>query len=213
MQASDIFKLFLGAAWGYLLGSVNFAVIISRIKGRDVRKLGSGNAGSTNMLRNFGVKYAALTFIGDFLKGSTAVYLVGFLLNGDDIAIIARGVAAIFVVIGHMKPLYFGFKGGKGVATALGALAILNPVPFAFVITAGVSMVFITGYVSLAAVTLAVLYPVAVYVYSVYTNTLDGRVMLIAGILASMVIISHRANIKRLLTKTENSIYKKKGAQ
>lgn len=192
----------------YLLGSLNFAVIISRLKGNDVRTMGSGNAGSTNMFRNFGVKLALLTFLGDFSKGILAVIIAEHFFRGSQLFEIARGAAAIFVLIGHMKPMFFGFKGGKGVATALGTLLILAPIPFSIVFVLGIAIIAITGFVSMAAVSMASFYPVMVYFYMRFTNTFSSQFMVVSIIIASLVLISHRGNIKRLISGTENSIYK-----
>lgn len=210
MEALDWQKIALTALCAYLCGSVNFAVIFSKFKGKDVRTLGSGNAGSTNMLRNFGIKLALLTFVGDFLKGSAAVVLAGFINQGDIHVNIIQGVSAIFVLLGHMKPLYFGFKGGKGVATALGALLVLSPIPFVIIFVLGLTIAGVSGFVSLAAISMAVLYPVITYLFFFRSGNISFPFLLISVIIASMVLISHRGNIKRLLSGTENSIYKKR---
>ena len=210
MNASDWFKIVITAVCAYLCGSVNFAVILSKFKGKDVRTLGSGNAGSTNMLRNFGIKLALLTFLGDFVKGCLAVIIAGVINQGNENISIIQGVSAIFVLLGHMKPLYFGFKGGKGVATALGVLLVLSPIPFAIIFVSGITIVAVSGYVSMAAVSMASLYPFITYFYQMKHNNIDFPFIIISVIIASMVLFSHRGNIKRLLSGTENSIYKKR---
>lgn len=117
------------AVIAYLIGSINFSVILSKkMAGFDVREKGSGNAGSTNMLRSVGKKAAALTLICDILKGVVAIgiaILVGIIFNAQDKAIFVQ-IAGIAVVIGHTFPIFFGFKGGKGVATSLGVLIMSN---------------------------------------------------------------------------------------
>lgn len=117
------------AVIAYLIGSINFSVILSKkIAGFDVREKGSGNAGSTNMLRSVGKKAAALTLLCDILKGIVAIgiaILVGIIFNAQNKAIFVQ-IAGIAVVVGHTFPIFFGFKGGKGVATSLGVLIISN---------------------------------------------------------------------------------------
>ena len=113
----------------YLIGSINFSVIISkRMAGFDVREKGSGNAGTTNMLRSIGVKAAVITLLCDILKGVVVILiaiLIGNIVDGLDDALLVQ-LAGIFVIIGHTFPIFFGFKGGKGIATSLGVLLMIN---------------------------------------------------------------------------------------
>ena len=113
----------------YLVGSINFSIIISkRMAGFDVREKGSGNAGTTNMLRSVGVKAAAITLLCDILKGVVVILiaiLIGNIVDGLDDALLVQ-LAGIFVIIGHTFPIFFGFKGGKGIATSLGVLLMIN---------------------------------------------------------------------------------------
>lgn len=112
----------------YLVGSINFSVIISkRMAGFDVREKGSGNAGTTNMLRSIGVKAAVITLLCDILKGVVVILiaiLIGNIVDGLDDALLVQ-LAGIFVIIGHTFPIFFGFKGGKGIATSLGVLLMI----------------------------------------------------------------------------------------
>ena len=129
----------LMAVIAYAIGSVNFSVIISkRVAGFDVREKGSGNAGTTNMLRSVGKGAAALTLVLDILKGLVVILLAKFVVakiaSGSNEAILVQ-LAGFFVVVGHTFPMFFGFKGGKGVATSLGVLLIINPEMFSFCIT------------------------------------------------------------------------------
>ena len=207
----DILKVLLTFVIAYLCGSISFAVIFSKVAGKDVRTMGSGNAGSTNMLRNFGIKLAAFTFAGDFLKGAFGVFLAGVINAGNPALAVIKEATVVFLILGHMKPLFFSFKGGKGVATALGALCILSPKLFLAILAVGVSIAGISGYVSLAAITLASLYPIA----TAYLTFISGGISTmgyiyigISFVIASMILFSHRTNIKRLLNHEENSIYK-----
>ncbi|MEI3407150.1 MAG: glycerol-3-phosphate acyltransferase [Christensenellales bacterium] len=121
---NDVMKLLLTLIIGYLLGSISTGVILSRVFGhKDIRNQGSGNSGTTNMLRVMGKKFALLTFAGDLLKGIIAV-LIGKALLGTQAGEI---VGAFGAILGHNFPLYFGFKGGKGIATSFGCLLIVFP--------------------------------------------------------------------------------------
>lgn len=211
-----VFKALLSFLICYLLGSISFAVIFSKIAGKDVRNLGSGNAGSTNMLRNFGFKWALLTFAGDFLKGSLGVFLTGLINSGSPYEAVIRETAVIFLLLGHMKPVFFSFKGGKGVATGLGALAVVTPKIFGIIFVLGFAIAAISGFVSLAAISMSSLYPI-ITVLAVARdgaiNTTGGIIyIVIAFIIGVMILYSHRSNFKRLINHEENSIYKKRRA-
>ena len=133
----------------YLLGSINCAVLISRLFfGDDVRNHGSGNAGTTNMMRTFGYKAGFATFLGDVLKGTLSVLIARWLAPVFGLeAVHAASAAAIAAMLGHMYPVYFRFQGGKGVATAFGAVAALHPLILLVLIAVGLPLILITGYV------------------------------------------------------------------
>lgn len=208
-----IVKLFLVAVISYLLGSLNFGVILSRkLKKEDVRDRGSGNAGTTNMMRSYGKVYGFLTIAGDILKVVVAiwiafkivpVYELKKLLDSLDTncVICLKLFAGLFAVIGHIFPCFFGFKGGKGVATSGGMVIFVNA-KIALILLAvfGVNLV-VTRYVSLGSILMAVLYPVMMWLF--YK---DIVLVLIALVFTLIVVIAHRDNIKRLLNGTENKI-------
>ena len=209
--------LALVALVSYLIGSVSFAVIVSRVGAQDdVRRHGSGNAGMTNILRNYGKKMAALTAIGDFGKGVVAVALGRLLfplLAGEAAALVDAGyVAGFFVILGHLFPLYFGFRGGKGVLTGLGVLLMLDPVVFAILLVLLLPVVFLVRIVSLASVLGYALFPV----FTVVVNWLRGDPFLFklcfAVCIAAVAIFMHRSNIRRLLNGTEYRFGQKKDA-
>ena len=186
----------------YLIGSLSFAVIVSKFYGMaDPRTYGSGNPGATNVLRSGKKKAAALTLLGDALKGLVAVWLALGLqdtldLNNDTIAAIA--VAAL---VGHMWPVFFGFKGGKGVATALGVLLGLSwPVAL---VCAAVWLVMAFGFKvsSLAALVATVISPIAAWMFG-----LPGSWILAVVIIAALVLFRHRSNIENLLKGKEGKI-------
>ncbi len=192
----------------YLLGSISFSVIFSKkFAGIDVRTQGSGNAGSTNVLRTVGKKAAALTLLCDCLKGILAVLIAiiaGNIASGTDKALLVQ-LAAIFVVLGHTFPILFGFKGGKGVATSLGVILIINwKIGLICLVFALVLMAF-SKIVSLGSVAAAILFPIlTVFIHTNYI--VEGNYIIFGIILAAFVLYNHRANISRLLEGKENKI-------
>ena len=198
----------------YLIGSINFSIIISKkMAGFDVREKGSGNAGTTNMLRSVGKRAAALTLLCDILKGVVAILiaiLVGNIIKDLDKALLVQ-IAAIAVVLGHTFPIFFQFKGGKGVATSLGVLVMVNWKIGLICLVFAVLLMVLTRMVSLGSVGAAVLYPVLVmFINTNYTVPEGSNYLIFSIILAVIVVFNHRANIKRLLSGTENKISFKK---
>lgn len=207
--ASVNWKLCLFAAVvalvSYLLGSVSFAVIVSRIGAKDdVRNHGSGNAGMTNILRSYGKKMAAFTAIGDFGKGVIAVALGRIIFSLAGIQGIDAGyIAGLFVILGHLYPLFFGFKGGKGVLTSLGAAVIVSPIPFLVIAGIAIPTVFAVKIVSLISVIGFALYPVVVVAVDLLLNKPLWGELLFSLIVSSLGIWKHRSNIQRLRAGTE----------
>ena len=199
----------------YLIGSISFSIIISKkMEGFDVREKGSGNAGATNMLRSVGKKAAALTLLGDALKGVVAVLfsvIVGLIAKNSDKALLVQ-IAGIAVVIGHTFPIFFGFKGGKGVATSLGVLLMTNwkigLICFVFAIV----LMALTKMVSMGSVGAAILFPVLVLFINTNFIVSEGSGYFVYSIiLAFIVAFNHRSNIQRILNGTENKLsFKKK---
>lgn len=186
----------------YLIGSLSFAVIVSKYYGMDdPRTYGSGNPGATNVLRSGKKKAAALTLLGDALKGLVAVVLARCLqdaLNLSDITIAAVAVAAL---VGHMWPLFFGFKGGKGVATALGVLLALSPVTA--LVCAAIWLVMAFGFKvsSLAALAATVAAPLVAFWLMPYPSWAWATV-----VIAVLVLYRHKSNIQNLLQGKEGKI-------
>ena len=202
------------AVIAYLIGSINFSVILSKkIAGFDVREKGSGNAGATNMLRSVGVKGAVLTLIGDCLKGVIAILvavIVGKIAKNADKALLVQ-LAGIAVVLGHTFPIFFNFKGGKGVATALGVVLVTNWQIGLICLVFALVLMALSRMVSLGSVGACVLFPVLVlFIKSNYIVTEGSSYLIYSIILAVIVAFNHRSNIKRLLTGTENKISFKK---
>ena len=202
------------AVIAYLIGSVNFSVILSKkMAGFDVREKGSGNAGTTNMLRSVGKKAAALTLICDILKGVIAILIamfIGWAFKVENQSLLVQ-IAGIAVVIGHTFPIFFGFKGGKGVATSLGILIMSNWQIGLICLVFGVVLIALTRMVSLGSCAAAVLFPVlTLFITENYIVTQGSGYLVYSIILAVIVLFNHRSNIKRILTGKENKISFKK---
>ena len=198
----------------YAIGSISFSVIISRkMAGFDVREKGSGNAGSTNMLRSVGKKAALLTLVCDILKGVVAIaiaLLIGKINSSVDKAILVQ-IAAVAVVIGHTFPIFFGFKGGKGVATSLGVVLMTNWKIGLICLVFALVLMALTRMVSMGSVGAAILFPVLVlFMHTNFTVSEGTGYLIYSIILAIIVAFNHRSNIKRILNGTENKLSFKK---
>lgn len=203
----------LVAIIAYLIGSINFSVIFSKkFAGFDVREKGSGNAGTTNMLRSVGKKAAAITLICDILKGVVAIgiaILLGYIPEMNKELLLQ--IAGVAVILGHTFPVFFGFKGGKGVATSLGVLLLSNWQIGLICLVFALVLMILTRMVSVGSCAAAILFPVLTLFinehYTVLTEGKSGNVYFIYSvILAIIVLFNHRENIKRLLNGTENKI-------
>ena len=186
----------------YLIGSLSFAVIVSKFYGLDdPRSYGSGNPGATNVLRSGRKKAAALTLLGDALKGLVAVLLARWLQSYFGLADEVVAAVAVTVLVGHMWPLFFGFKGGKGVATALGVLLALSW-PVALICAAvWLMMAFGLKISSLAALTATVISPLAA-MFLVQQPSWQAAI----AVIAALVLLRHRSNIQNLLSGKESKI-------
>ncbi len=195
-------EVVLASVAAYLLGSLSFATILVKLfLGIDVREHGSGNAGATNVLRTAGRRLAVFTLLLDVLKGSLAV--LGMRLLTPDPTWHATAAAA--VILGHVFPVFFGFRGGKGVATAVGAFLCLSPLAVLAVGAVFGLVVWLTRLVSLGSLTAACLLPV---VMGLVFRAPDADV-LAAVANAAFLVFSHRANVKRLLDGTERRLGQK----
>ena len=198
----------------YLIGSVNFSVILSKkMAGFDVREKGSGNAGSTNMLRSVGKKAAAITLICDILKGVVSIsiaMILGNIVQGMNKELLVQ-IAGIAVVIGHTFPIFFQFKGGKGVATSLGVLLMTNWQIGLICLVFALVLMALSKMVSLGSVGAAILFPVLVlFIHTNFTVSEGSSYLIYSIILAVIVAFNHRSNIKRILNGTENKLSFKK---
>lgn len=189
----------------YLIGSIPFGYLIVRTKGGgDVRQTGSGGTGATNVSRRAGKAAGVLTLLLDALKGAAAV-LIAQSVSGS---VWIKAVAAIAVIVGHIFPVWLGFRGGKGVATGVGVFLVLAPIALLCAGVVFVSIVFFTRYVSLGSITAALLIPLFVWLQSVFVEPVaDRRPLLTAAIIGALLIVfAHRGNIGRLARGTESQI-------
>ncbi len=219
----------LTAVVSYLVGSVNTSIVLSRsIYGSDIRSSGSGNAGTTNMLRTHGKGMAVATLLCDILKGTLMVILAMWLdifvtdaarntavSYYENLFIVnnLKYIAGIFVVLGHDFPVFFGFRGGKGVATSLGVVLALNWQVGLIVCAAAIIIMASSRYVSLGSITAAGIYPFILFTYLLAKGeNLEGSVtyLIMSFVLAILIIAKHHTNISRLKNGTENKLFAKK---
>ena len=192
----------------YLIGSINFSVILSKkMAGFDVREKGSGNAGTTNMLRSVGKKAAAITLVCDILKGVVAI-LLAMLMNkifpNSNGALLVQ-IAGVAVILGHTFPIFFKFKGGKGVATSLGVLIMSNWQIGLICLVFALILIILTQMVSVGSIAAAILYPVLT-IFIPQNYIIPGNYIIYSIVLAVIIVFNHRENVKRLLSGTENRI-------
>ncbi len=207
---------------GYLLGSISFAIVVSKVfYKQDIRNFGSGNAGMTNVLRTFGKKAAAATFAGDFLKGSFSVMFARFFMKSSLIAPVPADKLALYVdiaiyvaiggaLLGHLKPLYFGFKGGKGISVAFGSVVAATPLTSAIAFAIWGTVMLTSRMVSLASIVSVIGYTVATLIISYITNVYSVPNIVAAFVFSTVIIYAHRSNIKRLINGTEYKFGQKK---
>ncbi len=216
-----IAAVLLAAACGYLIGSVNGAIIAVRLlKGKDIRDYGSKNAGLTNTIRCFGKGCSVLTLVIDIGKGAAAI-AVAFLLSkllgwapladgtGNDYRWLGF-IAAAFAILGHMKPIYYRFRGGKGVLVGVSVFLVLNPLTFVVLMAIFGLMLWRTKYVSLSSMVATVCVIPTTFLFEVFlrgtTMSMACLYTAIVTVMAAMIVISHHENIQRLRAGTERRI-------
>ena len=199
-----VIRYLLSAVIGYLLGSISVGIIVSKLTGGpDLHTVGSKSTGATNALRTMGIKRGAIVFFGDVFKAQFAC-LAGWLLTGHLYGVMLAGLLA---VIGHNWPVFFGFKGGKGVSSTVGVMLVCFPVQATICFIVTIALIAITRYVSLGSMTMVVLFVILV---SCFAAGGDWLIILWTIVLAVMCIYRHRANIQRLLAGNENKLGAKK---
>lgn len=206
----NYFIIGLCALVAYFLGSINTSIILSGFKGKDIRKEGSGNAGATNTLRVMGKKAAVFVVIFDGLKGVVAILAARLICNVaslDDVSSNAgEYFAALFVMLGHVYPVYFGFKGGKGVMTTIAVILMLDWRIGLGLLVCCIAIMLITRYVSLGSCLGALAFPILVAAF----HTEDVLFIAIASLIGLLAIFKHRTNIVRLFKGTESKLSFKK---
>ncbi len=200
--------IIFAAIVAYLLGSLNFAIIISKKQySQDIRAYGSNNAGMTNMMRTYGTRAAGLTLLGDALKAVVAT-LIGYAVIGQ----LGAYVAGCACILGHIFPVFYKFKGGKGVVTTAVTILMCNPYVFLILIVLYVGIVALSKYISLASVMCMLVYPAILYKIDVWLNGVCPYIIF-ALFMSVLVIFKHMGNIKRLLSGTENKFSFKKSVK
>ena len=182
----------------YCLGSISMGLLVARLaNGPDLRSVGSKNTGASNVLRTMGWKYGLITFFGDFLKAVLACW-IGRLLTGAQEGALLCG---LLVILGHNWPVFFGFRGGKGVASSCGVMLFCFPVPALICFGVAIGIIAVTKFISLGSMCMLTSYAILVSCFRA-----EGRWLVIAWavILAALCILRHRGNIVRLIRGTEN---------
>ncbi len=226
MTQAIVIRVIITAVIAYLFGSISFAVIFTKMSSnKDIREMGSGNAGFTNVLRSVGVAPAVFTLLFDFLKGVIAGFVGRWIFSsittGDlsnELVIYGGFIGGVFAIIGHMYPIYFGFKGGKGIVTAAAMMAVTDWRVFLMILATFLIVFFISKIISLSSITCAALYGVYTFIISYFAEYQKGafplRYVLLTSFLAFFlgvfVIIKHKENIKRLIRGEEKKIKAKK---
>jgi acyl phosphate:glycerol-3-phosphate acyltransferase len=200
------------AAAAYLIGSIPAGYLAARLAGIDIRKVGSGNVGATNVTRTLGKKFGYPVFAFDFLKGFFAVHLAKVVmasLSYVEWSELGCVIAAVLAVIGHTNPVWLGFKGGKGVATSLGALFALNWLGALIVGLVWIITFMSTRYVSLASIVAAIALPVTIGTMLLFKRLSSPVLFYFSLCLAGIVLFRHRSNISRLSQGTETRFLRK----
>ena len=197
------FILILALILGYLIGSLNFALIISKIFGlSDPKTAGSKNAGATNVLRLSGKKFGVIVLLGDVIKAVIPMLICRYFLEFD---LSEQFYVGFTVFLGHLFPIYFKFKGGKGVATGLGVALVISPMLALALLIVFVITLLITRYVSFASIMAALFMPIVSYFY--LHGLLNNSALIVMSMMALLLIVMHHQNIKRICNKTEGRLW------
>ena len=201
---SELLRSLLIAVIAYLLGCFSTGITISRAQGIDIRSKGSKNTGASNVLRVMGLKSGVLTFVGDFLKATLACWIGSLILPGETFGVAGFGtmLGGLFAVLGHNWPVFYGFKGGKGVACSAAVVFFVNPLWGIIAIVLCLGVIAATRYISLGSMTLLFLY----MIFMCIAFWGQWVVCLFTVVLFALCVWRHRANIQRLLSGTENKI-------
>ncbi|MDR0364097.1 MAG: glycerol-3-phosphate 1-O-acyltransferase PlsY [Bacteroidales bacterium] len=216
MTTVEVLLLICGGIIAYLLGSIPSSVWIGRIFfGKDVRQYGSGNAGATNTFRTFGWKAGVFVLVFDVFKGWMAVFISSLFTSdyfSSEQVINYEVICAALAVVGHVYPIFAGFKGGKGVATLVGIMIALLPWETATAVVIFIIVMLLSGYVSLSSIIAGILFPVIViFLPKIFLTLLPAAwsEIFFAFLIAVFIPITHLKNIKRLLKGTEKKLFSK----
>lgn len=204
---SEILLSIVIAIASYLLGCISTGLLISRGSGVDIRQAGSKNTGASNVLRVLGLKKGLITFLGDFAKATLACWLGSLILPGETFGIAGLGtmLGGLFAITGHNWPVFYGFKGGKGVACSAAVIFFVNPLWGIISIVICVAVIAVTRFISLGSMTMLLCYTVLMGI----AYPTQWAVWVFTLVLLGMCVFRHRANISRLIAGTENKIGQK----
>ena len=192
-------EIILLTLFSYLIGSISTGIVLSKLFGQgNLQKEGSKNIGATNVSRLMGKKWGIITLIGDMVKGMVPIWVARWLTGGGDSAVIVICLTALAAFLGHLFPIYLGFKGGKGVATALGIFALIGPKALLLSIPLFILVVYLWKFVSLGSIVAAGTFPIFLIFFG-YNRYL----VLLSVIIAAAVILKHKENIRRLIKGEE----------
>ena len=192
-------KILLFSLASYVIGSISGSLLLGKLWNIDIRNFGSKSTGGTNAFRTVGVIFALLTFIIDLSKGLIPTYFIGYYSHYNEIEMMVGGFAAI---IGHVYPVFHGFNGGKGAATLLGVLIILNPLSLAYILPTWIVILVFSGFVGLSTILAAL----ALLIYSVIKLNINFQVF--SFLVFLFILFTHRENIQRMIQKSENRFTK-----
>ena len=211
---NTVCQITIAAAVSYLIGAIPCGLLIGFAKGIDIRKVGSGNIGATNVTRAVSPIAGKICFFCDFLKGMLPTLTVQFVIKGAPLAAIICGLAA---VLGHIFPIYLKFKGGKGISTAAGVAIALAPLPLLTALAIWGAVFFISRYVSLASIIAAIMLPISAAAFAFFKIgskvAVSRDTLIFFVVIAVLAVVKHISNIKRLINGTENRFEKKKKAE
>lgn len=190
----------------YLIGSVSGGIIIGKLKNIDIRNHGSKNSGGTNAFRTMGFFFAILVLIIDLSKGFIASQYIPYFFNFSDSNILIKTLCGIFSILGHIYPIFFKFKGGKGVGTALGVLLAIFPYYYSLILfSMWLLSLVISGYVGLSSIIAGLSFPITYYIYNTQINIEE---LIFVIFIPLLLIFTHRENIQKLMDGTENQFKK-----
>ena len=205
-----IFEIIIKFIISYLLGSVSGSMLLGKIKRVDIRQMGSGNAGGTNAFRTMGTKFAIGVLLVDIIKGYIAVQIISNLQLTSDINtsiyLYLPSICAIGSVLGHVYPIFYSFKGGKGAGTMVGVLIALFPIGFIFCISFWIISLILSGYVGLSTILAGISLPITTAVF--YEAGLVSPFGLFSIVISIFIIFTHQTNIRRMIIGSENRFHK-----